>query len=231
MPTLPHAVPDARCRRPVARGRPGFGHALIEAVVAAFVFSVGALGLAGVQLQALSSARHTGQQLQAATLAADLADLIRQHPVQTPRPAAGTGDTAGNGEALHIGATGPAQTDCRLAACDAEQARTWRLAEWAARLQHALPGAQAQVCSRGHAGSPPQTGCAGATPTSTSTPTVPTVGSLRLSWPAPPSIAVQAQEPTGLAPAEAEPTTQTARISPAPAQTPGSLALPLVAER
>ncbi|ROR17010.1 type IV pilus modification protein PilV [Comamonas sp. BIGb0124] len=231
MPTLPSAVLDARCRWPVARGRPGLGHALIEAVVAAFVFSVGALGLAGVQLHALSSARQTGQHLKAATLAADLADLIRQHPLQPPRPAAGAGGTAGNSEAQQIGASASAQTDCRLAACDAEQARTWRLAEWTARLQHALPGAQAQVCSHGHGGSPPQAGCAGAAPTSTSNPAAPTIGSLRLSWPAPPSIAVQTQDPSGLAPAEAEPPTRAARISPASAQTFGRLALPLVAER
>lgn len=141
-------VPPARGRRPRRRGI-----ALMEAMIAIVLLSIGALGYAALQIKGLSASSSSMWRSKASNLAYEMADRMRANRA---------GAVAGAYNAL-----GAPQvvTDCGAAA-DCSPVRMAQLdhAQWNATLANELPGGTGVVCrdATPDDGTAAATGCDGA---------------------------------------------------------------------
>lgn len=114
------------------------GFTLLEIMIALVIFSVGLLGLAGLQAGGLRSTT-TAQYRTIATIQAyDMADRIRANP---------RGVSDGNYNALNN--TTPSSTDCVTATCTAAQLAAFDYYEWQKATATALPGGHGTVAGGG----------------------------------------------------------------------------------
>ncbi len=125
----PHLLPP-RSRRPRRRGI-----ALMEAMIAILLLSIGALGYAALQIKGLSASSSSMWRSKAGNLAYEMADRMRANRA---------GAVAGAYNAL---AAPQVVTDCGAAA-DCSPARMAQLdhAQWNATLANELPGGSGVVC-------------------------------------------------------------------------------------
>ena len=125
-----------------------WGATLVEVAVSILVISVGAIGLAGLQISAKRMAYQAVLRSEAADRASGMLERIRaNHSVLHTYAVAGLGAATGN--SLEKPAV-----DCARHSCSAVQLRAWDLWQW----ELALDGADADG-SRG--GLPSATGCIG----------------------------------------------------------------------
>lgn len=115
------------------------GVALVEALVALLILALGVLGLARLQVSALTESRNTNARAVAVQLAADLsermqsnADIRRTNPDPSPYET-GWGEPAA------------AETNCLATACNSQDLAAFDLRAWKLNLQALLPGGDAQV--------------------------------------------------------------------------------------
>lgn len=115
--------------------RPASGIALMEALVAILLLSVGALAYAGLQMKGLSASSSSMWRSKASILAYEMADRMRANRA---------GVVAGSYNAL---AAPVVVTDCGVSA-DCSPARMAQLdhAQWNTALANALPGGSGVVC-------------------------------------------------------------------------------------
>ncbi len=127
------------------------GISLIEVLVTLLLLGVGLLGIAGLQLIGVQNTYLGQQYTQAATLAQNMAELMR-----TNRPG-----LLDNAYALAAGSAPPdPATDCQSDTCTPAELAAWQLASWysmlvpaddleyenvASSLEAALPQAQAEI--------------------------------------------------------------------------------------
>jgi type IV pilus assembly protein PilV len=105
------------------------GFTLIEVMVTVLVLSLGLLGLAAMQINALKNSHQAHLRNQAAALAYEIAERIRSNP-----PAVTQGDYA------IAAAEVPATTaDCESYICDAAAMAVYDLNQWKEALAAALP--------------------------------------------------------------------------------------------
>ena len=111
------------------------GFTLIEVMVTVVVFSIGLLGLAGMQLQALKSSHGSQLRNQATALTYEIGERIRSN-----RAAVVPGHYDINA------AEQPATTaDCEVAHCNASEMASYDLNQWKAALLSALPAGDGSV--------------------------------------------------------------------------------------
>jgi len=136
------------------------GFSLVEVLISVAVLSFGVLGLVGLHLSALQGNRDARQQSTAASLARELAEMIRGNKdVALAADAADNpflGDFSGSplkppttSECLLPGSSCPVDVNHPLPG-QKEVARA-EMTDWLARVEEALPGARVSVC---HDGSP-----------------------------------------------------------------------------
>ena len=124
------------------------GFSLIEVLVAVVVLSFGMLGMVGMQAYALQSNRDARLQAQAASLARELAELVRSNRVTAVKtgvdnPYLGTfGTPLAMASPSYCLISSNAATGCTSAADVAKAQMT----EWLARVDDELPGARIAVC-------------------------------------------------------------------------------------
>lgn len=131
----------------IARGaarQTGFG--LIEVAVSLLIFSIGAVGLVGLQISARRAGYEALQRTEAAVLAVDILERIRGNRARLADYAS-SGVGAASGSALPVPAS-----DCKHLPCTPEQLRVWDLWEW----EQALNGA---ASTRGGSGLVNALGC------------------------------------------------------------------------
>ena len=116
-----------------------FGFSLLEVLVAVFVFSIGMLGLAGMQLTALKNTNSAHFRTIAMILANDISDKIRANPVI---------DTADPNAYKYVSGTKPnATAACEsTAGCTATQMADTDLRNWIDLVETSLPNATARIC-------------------------------------------------------------------------------------
>jgi len=120
--------------RPVQQPRRQRGITLIEVLVTLVVFSVGALGLAGLQATGLRNNRDAYVRTQVTVLANDIADRLRANV---------TGIQNGN----YNNQSGSATSSCNTASgCTSSQMAANDLAEWNALAAALLPSGAGVVC-------------------------------------------------------------------------------------
>ena len=113
------------------------GFTLVEVMIAVFVFAIGMLGIAGLQLKAYQSGHMAYARTIATMQANSLAERMRANP---------TGVTAGN-YALASTSTPPGfEGTCKAGGCAPNLMASNDLSEWVAEVQTALPNAVVQVC-------------------------------------------------------------------------------------
>ncbi len=146
-PSLPlrtRLLQQARCGKP-NRIR---GFSLVEILVAIVVLSFGMLGMVGMQAYSLQSNRDARLQAQAASLARELAELVRSNRVTAVKtgvdnPYLGTFSTP-------LAMTTPSyclSSANATAGCATPVAvATAQMTEWLARVDDELPGARIAVC-------------------------------------------------------------------------------------
>ena len=124
------------------------GFSLVEILVAIVVLSFGMLGMVGMQAYSLQSNRDARLQAQAASLARELAELVRSNrvtAVQTgaANPYLGTFSTPlAMATPAYCLSSSSAATGCTTPAAVA----TAQMTEWLARVDDELPGARIAVC-------------------------------------------------------------------------------------
>lgn len=118
--------------------------ALIEALVALVVLSLGALALLGVQLRTLADTRTATHRATAIRLIGDLSERINNNPAGLSKLSAyqSSWDAA------------PGSASCASASCDAAQLAAADVYEWKQNINNTLPGGKAAiVMTSGEAGS------------------------------------------------------------------------------
>ena len=110
------------------------GFTLLEVMIALVIFSIGLLGLAGLQARGLHSNTTAQYRTTAMILAYDMADRLRAN--------AG-GVAAGNYNSLDN--TGPTAGDCVSNTCTAAQMATYDYYEWQQSINDALPSGHGTV--------------------------------------------------------------------------------------
>lgn len=122
-------------RRPAAAGS-----ALIEALVALLVLSVGILGLLSAQLRNLAEMQTVAHRAQAVQLIDDLAERVRAH-----------GDGLARLRSAHYvrgwdaGAEAGVSNPCDTQACSADELASWDVAQWRQRVASSLPHGSASL--------------------------------------------------------------------------------------
>lgn len=134
----------ARARAPRAAAQHGFS--LIEVLVAVVVLSFGLLGMVGVQAFAMQANRDSRQQAQAASLARELSELMRNNNIVALQTI-----TSAN-PYLFDSSTGPIDESCLGVAnaatgcADTTSVAKSEMMDWLIRVNQALPGARIVVC-------------------------------------------------------------------------------------
>lgn len=119
------------------------GIAMIEALIALLVLSLGVLGLARLQMSALTESRNTNARAVAVQLANDLAERMQSNAIvrrTNPNP---------NPYVTVWGAPAAAVTDCRASACNGNDLAAFDLRAWKLNLGRLLPNGDAQVFRSG----------------------------------------------------------------------------------
>jgi len=119
--------------------RPQGGFTLLEVMIALVIFSVGLLGLAGLQARGLQSNTVAQLQTLAVIEAYDMADRIRANPA---------GVANGNYDNLDDMAPAAAAT-CLTATCTPQQIAELDYFEWVTHLQQLLPSGHGTVTGNG----------------------------------------------------------------------------------
>lgn len=114
--------------------KPARGFTLLEVMIALVIFSIGLLGLAGLQARGLQSNTTAQYRTTAMILAYDMADRIRANS---------TGVAAGNYDDLDNAS--PTQGDCINNACTAAQMAVYDYYEWRQSASNALPSGHGTV--------------------------------------------------------------------------------------
>lgn len=121
------------------------GMSMIEVLISIFVLSLGVLGVAGMQLNALRTTQQSGFQTAALHLAAELADQMRANDVQMR-----TDDIENPFLSIDFSATDDAPNEpaalCHSRDCGAAELAAFDIYDWTRRISEALPGARARVC-------------------------------------------------------------------------------------
>lgn len=124
------------------------GFSLVEILVAIVVLSFGMLGMVGMQAYSLQSNRDARLQAQAASLARELAELVRSNRVTAVKtgvdnPYLGTFSTPlAMTTPSYCLSSANAATGCTTPA----DVATAQMTEWLARVDDELPGARIAVC-------------------------------------------------------------------------------------
>lgn len=114
------------------------GFTLLEVMIALVIFSIGLLGLAGLQAGGLRSNTAAQYRTIATIQAYDMADRIRANP-----------RGVSNGDYNALDDTSPATGNCVTATCNATQMATFDYYEWEKSTQNALPGGHGTVSGAG----------------------------------------------------------------------------------
>ncbi len=141
----PAAKPPGRASR-AASLRAAGGFTLIEVLVAVVVLSFGLLGMVGVQAFAMQANRDSRQQAQAASLARELSDLMRNNNSVSVQA-----NTSAN-PYLFDSSSGALSESClgvanAAAGCaDTTLVAKSEMTDWLVRVNQALPGARIVIC-------------------------------------------------------------------------------------
>jgi type IV pilus assembly protein PilV len=104
------------------------GFTLLEVMIALVIFSIGLLGLAGLQARGLQSNSTAQNRTTAMILAYDMANRLRANPAGVAA-----------GDYNNLDSTNPTAGDCISAACTAAQMATYDYYEWQQTINNALP--------------------------------------------------------------------------------------------
>lgn len=111
------------------------GFALIEAMVAIVVMSLGILGVLGVQMRTLADTQTGVRRAQAIRLIEDLSERMKVNP-----------NALGNISSYVVGWGAPATPpDCRTAACNAQNLALFDIRQWKQLVQNSLPAADVNI--------------------------------------------------------------------------------------
>jgi len=124
------------------------GFTLIEVLVAVVILTLGASGVAAMQLHALRTAQQSGFQTAATQLAVTLAELMRADP-ELAR-SANSPFLFSYEAAATATATLPSSVACMQRSCDSAAMAIADVQSWQWQLQQALPRAKAVVCRDGN---------------------------------------------------------------------------------
>ena len=116
------------------------GFTLVEVMIAVFVFAIGMLGLAGLQLKSYQSTSMAHTRTSATLLASSLAERMRSNL---------NGVTANSYNLATVPvSTAPGTQDptCTASGCGSNQMALNDIFEWATEVNNALPGATVAVC-------------------------------------------------------------------------------------
>lgn len=113
------------------------GASLIEVLVAIVIFSIGLLGVAGLQIASLRSSQYTSKTITATQAALEYSELMQMTPVEGTFSMNYDSNTALAAPASCLG-TGVTCTD--------EQAFRYVQYDWAKRMEAAFPGGRIVVC-------------------------------------------------------------------------------------
>lgn len=111
------------------------GFTLIEVMVTVLILSIGLLGLAGMQLNALKNSHGAQLRNQATVLAYEIGERIRSN-----RSAA-----QGGGYDIAAGAQPAAAPDCETSHCNSSEMADYDLEQWKAALLAALPAGDGEI--------------------------------------------------------------------------------------
>lgn len=124
---------------PCSRQSKQHGIAMIEALVALLVLALGVLGLARLQVNALTESRNTNARAMAVQLAADLSERMQSNAaIRRANPAT-------NPYITGWGVPPAAVTNCLNANCNGAELAAFDLMAWKLNLQTLLPNGDAQV--------------------------------------------------------------------------------------
>lgn len=111
------------------------GFTLIEVMVTVVILSIGLLGLAGMQLNALKNSHGAQLRNQATVLAYEIGERIRSN-----RSAA-----QGGGYDIAAGTPPAASQDCEISNCNASEMAGYDLEQWKTALLAALPAGDGEI--------------------------------------------------------------------------------------
>jgi len=113
------------------------GFTMLEAMIALLIFSVGLLGLAGMQAGALQNNKTADMRSIAIIAAHDMAERIRAN------------QRGGTTHYWNITGLGTTPTDCTTSTCNANQVADWDAYEWETSLSTQLPSGRGFVSRTG----------------------------------------------------------------------------------
>lgn len=124
---------------------PESGISMIEVLIAILILSIGVLGLANMQFLGLRNSQNSYQRTQAAALAYEMGDIMRENRAQAQASGfilTGTIPTAPS-------------VDCKTSGCDAAQWAKYNIFNWYSKVNATLPLATAQIscassCAQGN---------------------------------------------------------------------------------
>ncbi len=126
-----------KTRHPVPIRKPSRGFTLLEVLVTVVIFSVGMLGIAGLQMTGMKQTHNSHLRAVATAQVLDMADRMRANL---------EGVEAGNYDYDQIQPNCPPATDCAANQCTAAQLAEYDVCEWTMETAAALPGGAARIC-------------------------------------------------------------------------------------
>lgn len=109
------------------------GFTLLEVLITVVIFSVGLLGIAGLQMTGMKQTHNSHLRSVATTQAVDMADRMRAN---------GEGVEDGDYDKVYANCN----ANCASAQCNAAQMAEYDICEWAAETAAVLPSGAARVC-------------------------------------------------------------------------------------